>query len=211
MKPQMQRQLAFGALAACLLAYVAINANASQALANPNFRVPPLSDSARGFQIRAPLWNAPIAPPIIDAVFRQPESKWGAGHRGIDLIGVPDTPILAPTSGVVKFSGQVFGRPVVTLAAANGLTLEFEPACLTPPALSTTNPELALASQVFSVIGQPVLAGQPFAWFCPEGQLTHCLIPCLHWGVKTAQGGYLSPQRFTGELKSAKPKPRNNL
>lgn len=207
----MQKQLAFGALAACLLTYFAINANVTQALAKPSLRVPPLSDSTRELQIKSPFWTSPIAPPLIDAVFRQPETKWGAGHRGIDLVAMPDTPILAPTSGVVKFAGQVFGRPVVTLTTSNRLTLEFEPACLTPPALSSANPELAVASKVFSVIGQPVLAGQPFAWFCPEGQLTHCLIPCLHWGVKTAQGGYLSPQRFTGELKSAKPKPRYNL
>ena len=211
MRNRLQQQLAFGALATCLLAYLAINANTTQALAEPKLRVPPLTNQVRDGLVESPLWISPITPPVIDAVFRQPETEWGAGHRGIDLVGSPDAPILAPTSGVLKFSGKVFGRPIITLATSSGLTLEFEPACLTPPVVDAAAPELAVAAKALSVVGQAVFTGQPFAWFCPEGYLTHCLVPCLHWGVKTAQSGYLSPQRFTGELDAAKPKARYNL
>lgn len=165
-------------------------------------------EKTQGFRfLPSPKWQSPVEPRIIESVFRQPNSDWGAGHRGVDQFALAEIPLLAPIDAKILFSGQVFGRPVVTLAEKHGLKIEFEPACLVPPATDVASSAKALTVTALAVVGQRVVRGQPFAWFCPQSGFSHCAVPCLHWGVKTSKGGYLSPQRFTGELLSAKPKP----
>ena len=134
-------------------------------------------------------WHKPVATGSIERVFVQPNSDWGAGHRGVDMKLTPGRILKSPTSTTVTFAGQAFGRPLVTLQAVDGLKLEFEPACLLK--------SLAVRSELAK--------GQRFATFCPDETSMHCQ-DCLHWGV-SVNGYYLSPQRFIGELKPSRVKP----
>ncbi|MSZ44163.1 MAG: peptidoglycan DD-metalloendopeptidase family protein, partial [Actinobacteria bacterium] len=147
------------------------------------------------FDLRAPFWRHSVSrealwlPVLLDGLephrkFRQPETDWGAGHRGVDyLVGETET-LVSPTASVVQFAGLVFGRPVVVLRHADGLSSEVEPACL--------------AKDI--AVGKSLKAGEPFANVCFGPKDGHCEGVCLHWGVRTATRGYLSPERFTGEL-----------
>ena len=121
-------------------------------------------------------------------IFRQPETPWGAGHRGVDYQVSDGDQLVSPTASVVQFAGLVFGRPVVVLRHSDGLSSELEPACLSR----------GLA------VGQSLQAGEPYANVCFGSKDGHCESVCLHWGVRTAARGYLSPERFTGELAPSK-------
>lgn len=147
------------------------------------------------FDLRAPFWRQSVSRealwlPVLSSDlgaarrFRQPETAWGAGHRGVDyLVGDTET-LVSPTASVVQFAGLAFGRPVVVLRHADGLSSEVEPACLAKDKSA----------------GQSLKAGEPFARVCFGAKNGHCESVCLHWGVRTSTRGYLSPERFTGEL-----------
>ena len=204
-----QRVIALVALAGACLIYQGVQS--ASAAASPVLKTTfaPLPKTAGNFVLNDPMWHWPVKPAVVESVFRQPNSDWGSGHRGIDLGAIPAAPLLAPTSARVAFAGPVFGRPVVTLLTDQGLTLEFEPACLpTPPAIDKTTAVGVAAQLVLPQIrvGQNVMAGQIFGVFCPIGLATHCQAACVHWGVRTKNGGYLSPQRFMHRLAPARPK-----
>ena len=204
-----RRMIALLALAGACLVYQSVQSTSAAAASVLKVRFAPLPASSGGLSINDRIWHWPVRPAVVESVFRQPNSDWGTGHRGIDLAAVPAAPLLAPTNGRVAFAGQVFGRPVVTLLTGQGLTLEFEPACLPePPALNKTSAVGLAAELVLPLIrvGQQVAPGQPFAIFCPDALVTHCQVACVHWGVRTQQGGYLSPQRFMHKLSPARPK-----
>lgn len=147
------------------------------------------------FDLRAPFWRQSVSKealwvPVVSSEigaarkFRQPETEWGAGHRGVDYaVGDTET-LVSPTASIVQFAGLVFGRPAVVLKHADGLSSEVEPACL--------------AKEI--TVGQSLKAGEPFARVCFGAKNGHCESMCLHWGVRTATRGYLSPERFTGDL-----------
>lgn len=204
-----QRLIALLALAGACLVYQVAQSGSASAAPTLKTTLAPLPKTAGEVPLNKGLWRWPVRPAVIESVFRQPNSDWGSGHRGIDLVAVPAAPLFAPTGARVAFAGPVFGRPVVTLLTDQGLTLEFEPACLPkPPAIDKTTPVGVAAELVLPQIrvGQTVMASQIFGVFCPIGLATHCQVACMHWGVRTANGGYLSPQRFMRQLKPARPK-----
>ena len=147
------------------------------------------------FDLRAPFWKRSVSrealwlPVLLGDLeahrkFRQPETDWGSGHRGVDYLVGDTEKLVTPTASIVQFAGLVFGRPVVVLRHSEGLSSEVEPACLAKD----------------KVVGQSLKAGEPFANVCFGAKDGHCESVCLHWGVRTATRGYLSPERFTGEL-----------
>ncbi len=140
--------------------------------------------------VRVAPWMPAIQGAQIERVFSQPNSDWGAGHRGIDLVAKAGAELASPTDAHIKFAGQVFGRPVITLLTPDNLVLEFEPACLKPS----------------SSVGDYLETGAVFAVFCPSELPTHCIEPCLHWGVRAGEG-YISAQRFLYELRPSRVKP----
>lgn len=140
--------------------------------------------------VRSAPWMPAIKGAQIERVFMQPNSDWGAGHRGIDLVAKAGAELTSPTEARIKFAGLVFGRPVITLLTPDNLVLEFEPACLKPP----------------SSVGDHLEEGDVFATFCSAELSTHCNDPCLHWGVRAGEG-YLSAQRFLFELRPSRVKP----
>ncbi|MFJ1796450.1 M23 family metallopeptidase [Kitasatospora griseola] len=113
--------------------------------------------------------------------FDPPPARWAAGHRGVDLAAAPGTAVRAAAPGVVTFSGQVAGRPVVVITHTGSGT----------PPLRTTY--LPVAGSV--PVGTAVSAGDRI------GELTadsgHCPVDCLHWGLLRGTR-YLDPLALLG-------------
>jgi hypothetical protein len=79
-----------------------------------------------------PLAGAAAAPPLAGAWIRPvdgrvaqpfvaPRSRYGAGHRGVDFVASPGTPVRAANAGEVTFSGSVAGSLHVVIAHGRGL------------------------------------------------------------------------------------------
>src|SRR5438105_2117765 len=112
-------------------------------------------------------------PPVVVAPFRAPLTRFGPGHRGVDLATVRAGPVFAAADGVVRFAGTVAGRGVVVLAHAGGITTEYEPIRPVVRAGQTVL-RSALPGTVSGVHGD-----------CRPEQ-------CVHWAARR-DGGYLDP------------------
>jgi murein DD-endopeptidase MepM/ murein hydrolase activator NlpD len=74
------------------------------------------------------VWSWPVAPPHpVVRPFSAPEHAWSPGHRGIDIGAAPGTTVTAPDDGVVRFSGTVVDRPVLSITHADGVISSLEP------------------------------------------------------------------------------------
>lgn len=116
--------------------------------------------------------------PRLARPFDPPLSTFGAGHRGVDLVGSVDLPILSAGAGVVVFAGELAGRGVVSVQHPDGLRTTYEP----------------VSAQVTP--GSAVERGQPLGVL----QAGHAGCPaaaCLHWGVRRGEV-YLDPLRLIG-------------
>jgi len=124
------------------------------------------------------VWLAPVDPFVLVRDFATGPQPWSPGHRGIDLLAEPGTPVTSPTAGRVAFAGTVAGTPVVVIAHADGLRSTFEPATAAVP------------------FGTGVRRGSLVATVAPGG---HCpaAAPCVHWGVLRGST-YLDPMTFLG-------------
>lgn len=125
---------------------------------------------------RAATW--PLAPaPEVVTDFDPPSAVWGAGHRGVDLLGAPDQPVLAAMAGRVSFAGTIAGRGVVVIEHGSVRT--------------TYEPVLA---QVRT--GEQVPAGGVIGRL--QTGRSHC-VPrtCLHWGLLEGRE-YLDPLSLLG-------------
>jgi Peptidase family M23 len=104
--------------------------------------------------------------------FDPPGSRWGPGHRGVDLLGTRGQQVRAAGAGRVTYAGLLAGRGVVTVNHG-GLRTTYEPL------------------EVSVRVGASVRAGEPI------GKLTtvqsHCAPRvCLHWGLIRGER-YLDP------------------
>jgi cell wall-associated NlpC family hydrolase len=124
-------------------------------------------------------WTWPLQPtPRVARPFDPPSKVWSAGHRGVDLAGVPGQPVLAPAPGRVAFAADLAGRGVVVVEI-DGLRATFEPVS---PAVT---------------VGDRVAAGQVIGHLQAAG--SHCLpTACLHWGVKLGPDSYTDPLALVG-------------
>lgn len=121
----------------------------------------------------------PLAPPHpVLRRFETPTTPYGPGHRGVDLAGPSDAPVLAPADGTVVFAGQVAGRGVVSIDHDGGLRTTYEPVTA------------AVAA------GQRLTAGAVLGRLLPG----HCQQTCLHWGARRGTE-YVDP---LGLLRSGK-------
>ncbi len=114
-------------------------------------------------------WPLSAAPQVLRG-FDPPASRYGAGHRGVDLAAAQSTPVLAAADGTVAFAGLVAGRGVVTVDHGSVRTT-YEP----------------VSAQV--AVGQRVRAGTPLGVLSGG---SHCARSCLHWGLR-AGDDYLNP------------------
>lgn len=117
-------------------------------------------------------WTWPVAgPPVVVRGYEAPATRYGAGHRGMDLeVGV-GAEVRAPADGTVAFAGQVAGRPVLALVHDGGYRSSLEP----------VTSSLA--------VGDTVARGQSVGVVAEGG---HCA-SCVHFGVRL-RGEYLDPR-----------------
>jgi hypothetical protein len=139
------------------------------ALANQEFRPPEI-------------WAKPVPFFQVEHRFLAPVSLYGPGHRGLDFVLEAEQSVLAPTSGLVTFSGPVVDRNIITITNNSGYLLSFEQIC------SSLLP------------GDFVQRGQELGSFCSISKdfETHGE-SCVHFSVRSNRG-YLNPELFLGSL-----------
>ena len=121
-------------------------------------------------------WPLRPAPEVVHG-FDPPSSPWGAGHRGVDLLGRPGQRVHAALEGTVSFVGMIAGRGVVTVDHGSTRTT-YEPVTSTLP------------------VGTAVAVGDPLGRLAYPG--SHCAPrACLHWGWIEGDT-YLDPLRLVG-------------
>lgn len=137
------------------------------------------ASSAKPLQI----WQAPLNPPLrLVNEYRQPNSDYSAGHRGVDYWVRLDQMVLAPADGQVVYANRLNDRAVLSLNHGNQLLTEYEPVCSDLP------------------VGEIVFAGQEIGRVCDadDDYREHCSTQrCMHFSVRQ-NGRYLSPLIFLG-------------
>lgn len=108
------------------------------------------------------------------------DTPYGPGHRGIDIAAKPGSEVVAPAAGVVRFSGFVVDRPVLSIQHADGALTSYE------PVVSDLHP------------GAPVLAGQRIGTLSPDHR--HTPEGALHVGLRQ-EGAYLDPAPYFDALR----------
>lgn len=125
-----------------------------------------------------PVGAWPLAPaPEVVAGFDPPSDPWGAGHRGVDLLGSPGQPVRAALPGRITWAGVLAGRGVVVVDHGTTRTT-YEP----------LDPSVG--------VGATVAAGDRIGRLTAVG--SHCPPrTCLHWGWIQGET-YLDPLRLVG-------------
>jgi murein DD-endopeptidase MepM/ murein hydrolase activator NlpD len=126
------------------------------------------------------VWPLAPVPRVVDD-FDPPSSPWGAGHRGVDLLGSVGQRVRSALPGTVSFAGRIAGRGVVVVThggSHGGTRTTYEP----------VSASLAVGTRVSggAPVGSLELAG------------SHCFPrACLHWGWRRGET-YLDPLRLVG-------------
>lgn len=120
----------------------------------------------------------PLQPrPQVVRPFDPPDSPWGSGHRGVDLLGNGGQEVHAALAGTVTFAGTLAGRGVVVVDHG-GRRTTYEP----------VDPVVAAGS----VVGTGAVVGHL------QAGLSHCFPrACLHWGLLRG-AEYLDPLSLLG-------------
>ncbi len=126
-----------------------------------------------------PGFRLPVdGPPTVLTPFRLPATRYGPGHRGVDLAAAPGSPVVAAAAGVVVFAGPLAGRGVVSVQHPNGIRTTYEPVTASVTA------------------GQSVAAGAPLG-VVEAGHAACAPAVCLHWGARIGED-YLDPMLLLG-------------
>ncbi len=122
----------------------------------------------------------PLAPPHpVVRAFHPPASRYGRGHRGVDIAAAADAPVLAAGDGRVIYAGPLADRSLVAIEHPDGIRTSYEP----------------IAPSVH--IGQHVVGGQLIGNLLPGHPGCPAGLVCLHWGAHRDQR-YLNPLRLVG-------------
>jgi hypothetical protein len=125
------------------------------------------------------VWPLQPRPPVV-AGFDPPVTRWGAGHRGVDLAGGPRSAVRAALAGRVTYAGRIAGRGVVVVDHG-GTRTTYEP--------------VSAAVRV----GDRVSAGTVIGHLELFG--SHCFPRwCLHWGLIEGREHYLDPLTLVGAV-----------
>ena len=140
---------------------------------------PPPSGPDRATSDPSHRWSWPLDPrPEVARPFVRPATRYGVGHRGVDLLGHAGQPVLAVDDGVVSHVGVIAGRVTVTVVHASGLR-------------STYEPVTATVSR-----GEQVVRGSPVGSLTGVG--SHCgALACLHLGA-LREDDYVDPLSLLG-------------
>jgi len=106
--------------------------------------------------------------------FRPPATRYGTGHRGVDLAAPAGAEVRAAAAGTVVYAGDLAGRGVVSIQHPGGLRTTYEPVTATVAR------------------GQAVTAGAPIG-VLQRGHAPCAPAVCLHWGARLPDGSYLDP------------------
>lgn len=119
-------------------------------------------------------WLWPLQPrPLVMRSFEAPATRYGRGHRGIDLAARPGDAVRSVDAGVVTHAGSLAGRGTITLLHDAGLRSTYEPVSATVR------------------VGDLVDRGAPVG--VVEPVLGHCgAASCLHLGALRGDA-YLDP------------------
>ena len=158
-------------LAACLLAAAVLPGAPPHAVAGVRMASEP-----------EPRFRWPLdGQPAVVRPFDPPPRPWLPGHRGVDLAAAPGDAVRAAGGGVVRFSGTVAGRGVVSVEHPGGLRTTYEPVT---PAVHAGDPV-----EAGDLVGR-LVAGHPG---CP-------VVACLHWGLRRGEE-YLDPLALLGRAR----------
>ncbi|MFC6288468.1 M23 family metallopeptidase [Nocardioides sp. GCM10027113] len=136
----------------------------------------PAAGAVTGTPAPAGVWPLRTRPEV-HAGFSPPLTAWGAGHRGVDLVGEPGQPVRAALPGRVSWAGPLAGRGVVVVDHGATRTT-YEPVTAEVP------------------VGASVAAGDRLGTLAAPG--SHCAPrTCLHWGWIRGET-YLDPLRLVG-------------
>ena len=122
-----------------------------------------------------------LVPPVdalVERDFDAPATRWGPGHRGVDLAAPPGTAVRAAGEGIVTFAGDVAGVQAVTISHGSGLE-------------STYSDLLSLSVRAGDVVDQG-------RWIGRSGE-AHEGSAGLHFGVKR-WGEYVDPLSLFGPI-----------
>lgn len=123
--------------------------------------------------VSAQVFTAPV-PVRVVVPFRAPATRYGPGHRGVDLAAAVGDDVLAAGDGTVVFAGRVAGRGVVSIEHVGGLRTTYEPVTAT-----VTSGERVARGQV---IGRT-----------EAGHAACAPASCLHFGARMPDRVYLDP------------------
>jgi hypothetical protein len=112
--------------------------------------------------------NPPAGDGTISRGFEQPISRFGSGHRGIDLRAAELDLVHSPISGVVHFAGYVVDRPLITISTGS-ILLTMEPV------------------EPIRFKGQRIQRGDLVGFVATGG---HCDQQCIHIGVRRIDTRY---------------------
>ena len=121
----------------------------------------------------------PLDPrPEVVAGFDPPQQDWYAGHRGVDLLGTPGSPVRSALAGTVSFAGTIAGRGVLVVDHGR---------------LRTTYEPVRADVRVGDRVGAGAVLGtlQAARGHCPPRA-------CLHWGLVEGET-YLDPLGLLGQ------------
>jgi len=120
----------------------------------------------------------PLSPrPQVVRGFDPPSTPWGAGHRGVDLLGHAGQAVHTALGGTVTFAGSLAGRGVVVVDHG-GVRTTYEP--------------VSASVAVGDAVGRGAVIGTL------QHRRSHCLPQtCLHWGLLRGDV-YLNPLSLVG-------------
>jgi murein DD-endopeptidase MepM/ murein hydrolase activator NlpD len=136
--------------------------------------VSPLRERPPEITVVVERYRPPVDAPVLDP-FRPPPEPWMAGNRGIEYGTQPGAVVRAIGSGVVRFTGMVAGRLVITVQHPDGLRSSYLP---------LEQPEVSAGQRVRA--GQRLgLAAGPLHLGVRRGE--RYLDPALLWGRPLGQ------------------------
>lgn len=133
-------------------------------------------------------WERPVVGSVLVNSYRQSETPYSAGHRGVDFAVSLGQGVFAPADGTVHFVGKVVDRQLISIRHNGNLISAFEPVCSV----------LSVGAQVFTgdLIGEVCEPDQEYQPHCQDQF-------CLHFSARK-NDEYLSPLWLTGDLAPAR-------
>lgn len=125
---------------------------------------------------REGVWPLSPRPHVVEG-FDPPDQAWGAGHRGVDLLGHVGQTVNSSLGGTITFAAPLAGRGVVVVDHG-GFRTTYEP--------------VSASVHVGDVVARGGVIGTL------QRAAGHCFPrACLHWGLRRGET-YLDPLTLVG-------------